>query len=272
MKTHVASAFGSGHWHARSRRFATAALLSIGLVALFAQKLGQAQTAQTQNPSPYPLPYSNGFLVTGNYTVGGVDADSSLAVNGFRTSTIPMSGVPANADILAAYLYWETIDLPGSANLDPKTTPVKFRGQPVVDANHISMVRAKSNPSVGASCYASGSMLTMSMFRADVLHLLQLNPNVKKPENRLVNDTDLQANGFALNTVTLPESGSGNNPPQSAGASLFVVYRDATQPLRKIVVNDGIFIQAQGATTTQTLQGFYKASATPSAKLTYIVG
>ncbi len=42
--------------------------------------------------------------------------------------------------------------------------------------------------------------------------------------------------------------------------------------MRKIVVNDGVYVQPQGATTTQTLQGFYKSSPTPSAKITYIAG
>ena len=60
---------------------------------------------------------------------------------------------------------------------------------------------------------------------------------------------------------------------RSAGASLFVVYRDPTEPLRKIVVHDGIVVQSEVATTTtHKLQGFYKSSATPSAKLTYIGG
>jgi len=87
-----------------------------------------------------------------------------------------------------------------------------------------------------------------------------------------INDADLQAGNFPLNTVTLPESGFGNDPPQSAGATLVVVYRDPSEPLRKILVNEGIYIQPQGATTTQTLQGFYKSAPTPSAKLTYIAG
>ena len=182
-----------------------------------------------------------------------------------------MAGVPANADILAAYLYWETIDLPGSANLNPLTTPVKFRGQPVTDAN-VKVVKGSSVPGIGASCYSSGTPLTLTMFRADVLHLLKSDPNVKKPERRLVNDADLQANGFGLNTVTLPEAGNGNNAPQSAGASLFVVYRDPAEPLRKIVVYDGVYVQPSlDVPMTQTLRGFYQSASGKSAKITHIV-
>ena len=88
---------------------------------LFAQLHGRAAAASD------PLPYTGGFLLTGNYVVGSVDLQGQSA-NGFQTGTIHMSGVPANADILAAYLFWETIDLPGSPNLDPQATPVLFRG------------------------------------------------------------------------------------------------------------------------------------------------
>src|SRR5262245_58097437 len=79
------------------------ALLGIGLAAVFAQSGGQAQAP------PVSLPYSNGYLVTGNYVAGGVDVASNQASGGFVTGTIHMSGVPANADVLAAFLYWEGI-------------------------------------------------------------------------------------------------------------------------------------------------------------------
>ncbi|HMJ84258.1 MAG TPA: hypothetical protein VK504_13855, partial [Vicinamibacterales bacterium] len=253
MTTSHASASGSGRPHARLWRSFAAGLLSIGLAALIAQTHGHAEG---QNP----LPYSTGFLVTGNYVVGAVDVEGQ-STNGVATGTILMAGVPANADILAAYLYWETIDLPGSLNLNPLTTPVKFRGQPVTDAN-VKVVKGSSVPGIGASCYSSGTPLTLTMFRADVLHLLKSDPNVKKPERRLVNDADLQANGFGLNTVTLPEAGNGNNTPQSAGASLFVVYRDAAEPLRKIVVYDGVYVQPSlDVPMTQTLRGFYQSAS-----------
>ena len=133
---------------------AAAAGLALALAAVFAQSQGNAQLSN-------PLPYSDGFLVTGNYVVGSVDV-AGQNVNGFSNGTIHMAGVPANADILAAYLYWETIDLPGSPNLNPQTTPVKFRGQPVIDAK-VQVVRGSSVPGIGASCYSSGAPLTLTM-------------------------------------------------------------------------------------------------------------
>lgn len=129
-----------------------------------------------------------------------------------------------------------------------------------------------------AACWASGggknAQYTASMFRADVLHLLppQRDANGTPTGKRLVNDDDLLEQGLALNTVTLPETGTGNGVPQSAGATLFVVYRDPTEPLTKIVLYDGISVQAPGATTTQTIRGFLQSSTDPRAKITHIVG
>jgi hypothetical protein len=63
-----------------------------------------------------------------------------------------------------------------------------------------------------------------------------------------------------LHTVTLPERGTGNQTPQSAGASLFVVYRDttpATGQARRVY--DGAHIQAKGELTTQKIRGFLQS-------------
>ncbi len=84
---------------------------------LLSPQLAQAQDA---------LPFAKSYTVTGNYAVDGVDVRSLSQVNGFVTGTIPMSGVPANADILAAFLYWETIST-NIAQLDG----AQFRGSPL---------------------------------------------------------------------------------------------------------------------------------------------
>ena len=86
---------------AKLQRITTAALLAVGLAALVTQPTAQAQQGTD------PLPYSAGFLTTGNFVVGAVDFTQSAnpAVNNFSTGTLNISGVPPNADILAAYLY-----------------------------------------------------------------------------------------------------------------------------------------------------------------------
>src|SRR5438552_10752755 len=68
-------------------------------------------------PASAQLALSNNYFVTGDYVVGGVGL-RGLGVNGIATGTInipdqnsvPATGVPAGADIVAAYLYWETVE------------------------------------------------------------------------------------------------------------------------------------------------------------------
>ena len=61
--------------------------------------------------------------------------------------------------------------------------------------------------------------------------------------------------------------GNNNKSPSSAGATLFVVYRDPTQPLTSIVVYDGIVMQPKNTAMTQTIRGFLQSSTTHSAKM-----
>src|SRR5258708_2990067 len=225
--------------------------LAVGLLLLFAQPHTTAQGSDA-------LAISGEYLITGNYVVGGVDLVSSTSKNGFATGTIRISGVPDNPDIVAAYLYWETI----SSNI-AQHKGVKFRGSDVGVA--VANTRPLVDPS--ASCRVGGSANTsfsITTFRADVLHLLPARVDIsgKTVGKRLVNDADLLAAHLPSNTVTLPEKGSANQVPQSAGASLFVVYRDPTLPLTKIVAYDGLFMPSgPGGVMTQTLRGFWKSAS-----------
>jgi Bacterial Ig domain len=240
--------------------------LAAALLLLIMQTGGRAAI-------PEDLPYTKGFLVTGNYVVGSVDLNEEISppdVNGFSTATISMSGVPAGADILAAYLFWETITL--SAD-DSQANGVKFRGTEI-DLTNVVAVKRASRPTntENATCFGTGVPLMTHMFRADVLALLpmQLDKDDKPTGKRLVNSADLVAHGLPLHTVTLPLR-LGNQIPESAGASLVVVYRDSTQPLRKIVIYNGNGRLTLDDPLERSLQGFYKSASTPSAKITYIV-
>jgi len=249
---------------------------------LMAQQTGQAQQGTDA------LPYADGFSVTGNFVVSSVDLTNSVNPSAvdpilgikFSTGTLVTSGVPANADILAAYLYWETIHLTGATNIE---AGVEFDGKSVNTPN-IDLV--KSGPVVlgtGAPCYSAGNnSLTMTMLKADVLRLLplQLDVNGVPTGKRLVNGN---------HTVKLPDAGGGNVVPETSGATLFVVYRDqetdrTKNPLRRVVVydflnNGPIYVQPNlTTTTTQKLRGFYKSSAATlsqgvaKAKIAYIGG
>jgi len=112
MSNGVAAGLRSGAWFRN-----VVAALSVSLMS--SQQRGQAQAADA-------LPFAKGFLVTDNDVAGGVDLDPQSVDHGFITGTIPMSGVPAGADIIAAYLYWETI----STNV-AQVNGARFRGSPV---------------------------------------------------------------------------------------------------------------------------------------------
>ena len=237
-----------------------------------------ASPSALQAQSPPDLKYFTSFTVTGDYVVAGVDLLPQSQSNGFVTGTIQVSGVPANADIIAAYLYWETI-WSNPNQLDGAL----FRGQPV------SAVKSSPVPLIGpyAPCWSNGGS-NLTMMRADVRRLLppQLDAQGKPTGKRVVNHADLLKyqqqfpNDKWVLTVTLPEAGTGNQLPQSAGASLLIVYRnpdpqvgDPPQSLKSIVVYDGIHLQAPGEITTHTLRGFVQSATTGTqAKFTPIVG
>ena len=234
------------------------ALVWSAVLIVLGSGLAHAQAASD------PLPYSKGFLVTGNYVVGGVDLtpQANPAVNGLATGTLNISGVPAGADIVAAFLYWEEIFTPTAGQIP--VAGVQFRGVPLSP----TAIKASSFPLVGnpATCWgaAGSSGARVAEFRADVLYLLP----------KQFDTTNTWTGKYLVNgahTVTLPEL-TGNKAVQSAGATLVIVYRDPSQPLRKIAIYDGAYAAADGATITQHLRGFYKSSTVKSAQVTYLVG
>ena len=227
------------------------AIFSLGVAFL----LAPAGRAQSQDNA---LPFFTSYTITGDYNVTSVDLPPQSAPNGTVTTTLEVSGVPENADIIAAFLYWETIwsGPPNSAELlkDLKDK-VRFRGEPV------SGIKSSTRSLVGpfSPCWSNGGD-NLTMFRADVRRLLppQLQPFVEGDESlkptgkRVVNhaelvqyQSDFPAGNWLL-TATLPEAGNGNKLPQTGGLSLLLIYRDpdlypaGAQILKTIVVYDGV--------------------------------
>jgi hypothetical protein len=192
-KTFVHRSTGS-----RPNRVAIAAFLGLVVGLVFVQPRAQAQA-----PADDALPFTRSYFVTGNYVVGGVDLLPASQTGGFITATIPMSGVPANADILAAFLYWETISTP-----DFDISGALFRGQPMKIEQSAAMLPDPTAAPCWSSGGGSGAQYQLTMHRADVRRLLpvQLDAQGNKTGKRLVNDSDLAAAGFGPHTVTLPEA------------------------------------------------------------------
>ena len=83
-------------------------------------------------------------------------------------------------------------------------------------------------------------------------------------------DIDPLSGKFQINgahPVQVPDGGSNI----ALGASVVVIYRDPTAPLRAIVMYDGGYTMGQAnESMTQRIKGFYNGG--DSAKMTHIVG
>ena len=187
-------------------------------------------------PQPNPLPEPHSYVVPGNYAVASIDLPAQTAKGAFtgkiHVPTCPATGpatncVPgqaSNVNIVAAYLYWEMI------NIDPDATSVKFQGVPVTNPQIAAAVQrsnqALSQLTNGGACYSSGTPLIMTMFRADVRKLLplQYDVNNRPTGKRLVGDDDLMKNGY-LSGLSVETFGRRNGECSSAGCRFLAVHR-----------------------------------------------
>jgi hypothetical protein len=274
-------------------------VVALGLLLAF----GSPQTGWAQ-AGTNPLTLFKNYFVTGDYVVGGVGirgtgvldtATQTIAGSTnsfFATGTIHMSvvpeyvanGVAQQANIVAAYLYWETV---APSTVDP-TVLAKgtFRGLPIVGTQIASPGTLACSGSGGGNGNQSGAQ-TLLVYRADVLRYLPYKKDSLTGQplgQRLVNDADLVANGSDPHTVSLPDTGAGGSTSPSTGnqayltegVSLVVVYRVGGAPLKSVVIYDGGYtFNSVNPIMMQTIQGFYEASTLPAninAQMTHIVG
>ncbi|HMK72697.1 MAG TPA: hypothetical protein VK454_05120 [Myxococcaceae bacterium] len=223
------------------------------------------------------LRYFKNYFVTGDYVAAGVGLQRT-GVNGFATGyiNIDASQIPAGAEVLAAYLYWQTISTSGAPD------PSALRGA-TFKGNDISQ-SAVLLASGSAPCWSSGggtgdsygSKATWS-FRADVMPFF---PRIR-PTNP---NAPVQVAVTGRHQVVLPDMGKSNRLPSTLGAGLVVVYRvsgydPATGyqlprlPLRSIVLFDGgDTVDSHSRQMQVTLEGFYEASrASPQARMSVLV-
>ena len=242
---------------------------------------GFAQPALAQNAPSLVL--TNNYFVTGDYVVGGWVKTSSdgtfstgrISIPDTVKQPFPQAGVPttvpAGADIVAAFLYWETVQ---SSNAGAATGAQGFFG-PVNNDGSVSSYaitgtflpsptpNAPTSWSSGGCSGSSQGSKTIQAYRADVRPFLPLGANGK-----------IQANGSYQ--VKLADTGSnGNTIPFTLGATLVIIYRVQSPlvPLNSIALYDGTFAPSNASPTmSQTIQGFYLPATSPVAKITHIVG
>jgi hypothetical protein len=242
--------------------------------------LGLAQSGLAHTGTN-PLTIFKNYFVTGDYVVAGwVEGPPDYSGYAPGTISIPdtlqldQSGVsatiPLGADIVAAYLYWGTVEGNQSS----------FAGQHAFFNGYAITGDILGNPkapvswsSGGCSGSAKGSK-TMRTYRADVRPYLPIDTNPSSPTYGA-----LLAGGTSVHPLSIPvrlaDSGSkGNAQPNALGATLVIVYRvlNPPTPLNAVVLYDGAYAPSNTAhSMSQTMRGFYEPNAGPTAKITQIV-
>ena len=252
-----------------NRSRASVWLLVLSVALLCARSDGRAQSANA-------LKFFDNYFVTGDYVVAGVGLRGLGGLNGspagIARGTIAVSGVPADADIVAAFCTGRWCHRRRSAptpepSLRRSTAPSSV---PLIGPFSKVLDRGGTAPcwSSGGGTGSSGGARRTFTYRADVRRFFPVDAD----SGRLI------VNG--PHEVRVPDSGSsGNGLPIALGASLLVVYRDnrvdPRAPLKSIVVYDGGYTMDQtNESMSQTLRGFYQTAASPTtaARLTHIVG
>lgn len=250
-----------------SRRAALTAALSVLLVAGFAQS-SWAQSGTN------PLNIFKNYFVTGDYVVAGWSKESSA--NGYTSGTISFPDtlqpaqngvprtVPVGANIIAAYLYWATVE----GNQSTYAGQSAYFNGYAVSGTVLGNPNAPTSWSTGGCSGSAKGSKTMRTYRADVRPFLPVDTNSSSPTF-----------GATIANTTIPvrlaDSGSnGNTTPEALGATLVIIYSvlwPAT-PLNAIVLYDGAFAPSNGSQTiSQAIAGFYEPATSPVAKLTHIV-
>jgi hypothetical protein len=246
------------------------ATITLGLLLLF----GFAQIASAQAPTPLPLSLDNNYMVTGDYVVGGWMKATTSSGTSTGTIGIPDSTaygganleerVPAGADIVAAFLYWATVESSGvhsgqNGFFSGSSTPYPIVGTVLGNPN------APVSWSSGGCAGAANGSKTIVTYRADVSALLPVDANGNVQPN-------------ATYTLSLPDTGKAGQPPFALGATLVIVYRvlAPSVPLNAVIIYDGAYAPSNSAqTTTQPMIGFYDAGndqeAAIATKITHIV-
>jgi len=247
----------------------TARLAMIGRIVRLAMIVGavlgfSVAPVHAQNA----LGFFKNYFVTGDYVAAGV---ALRGTGGSGVIDLTGAAVPEGADIVGAFLYWQTV-LKMQDGVNAGTVGAMFNGQSLDSADGdvaYESIAKPVNPNGTAACWSSGGATGASQgthkmitYRADVLRFLQ---DPDDPGKIDVNRT------FELQ---LPEPGStGNLTPSTSGAFLVLIYRDPAMPLRAVVLYDGGFtLDHSTSRMTQTIEGFYQAAMTPAARMTHAVG
>ena len=252
--------------------------------------LGFAQVGLAQQNPSFKI-FQN-FIVTGDYITAGWQEGPNDGA-GFATGNIVVPdvttgagkqpvqngvvySVPKGADIVAAYLYWGTVE--GNQNAFAGQTA--FFNTYKIQGTVLGNPNAPTSWSSGGCSGSSNGSKTMRFYRADVRPYLPVD-TVAKNTDGSPNLTYGALTAAGRIPVKLADSGNnGNTTPFALGASLVVVYRQLAPPvpLTAISLYDGIIAPSNASQSViQNLSGIYQAGLDNkpgfnlAAKLTQIV-
>jgi len=246
---------------------------------LAATQFGLAQNAAAV---PNALTFENNFFVTGDYAVGGVGlvGQANKTYQGYAVGTISIgadtnpgvkgtnNSVPAGAEIIAALVYWQTIEqIGGSTGQNGFFRPV-FNGGPATGY----VMQGTPVPNPNGTVYWNGSGCTTGSSPPNklVTYVGVVTPNLREDANGNV----LVGNNTTPQNYEVKLPSQSNGAPLTQGATLVLIYRVMTPnfPLNSIIIYDGTYSPSSSSLqTANTIQGFYQADGLKS-KLTYIVG
>ena len=196
-------------WH---RGWTAALIFLMGCLAPFASadaqygvRIGEAPAAGVTAADGAGLGFFTSYTLRGGHVAKGV------AWRNRGNATLNLSGIPADAVVEAAYLYW--------AVLNPTATEAMATGR----INGEVIVGARFG-SCADPCWNAGATWT---YRADVTEHVTGNGSYR-----------LTAFASGLRTAESPWSGN-NVLPYAEGATLVVIYRQATAPVRTVVLFEG---------------------------------
>ena len=229
--------------------------------------------------TPLPLSLNNNYMVTGDYVVGGWTKTGSATMNGTLMSkgtinipdpgayatSVPLQQVPAGADIVAAFLYWQTVENSGVHSGQNGLFSNNGNGTYYpISGTALGNPNAPVSWSSGGCAGSSQGSKTIVTYRADVSSLVPVDANGNIQPNTTYN-------------VDLPDTGKAGQPPFALGATLVIIYRllvPTAPPLNAVIIYDGSYAPSNSAqTTTQPIVGFFQAgTAQAASKITHIVG